>query len=159
MQVSININLLGLACMFIEYGVGGKASTLGDVYSFGILLLEMFIAKRPTHEIFKDGLSLHKLASSIVDGIDQVRKVVDPRLFKDHTYSSTGLSTGYCTSEGNSMVSYNNNDSYYCGKAVECIGAMLEVGLHCAAEEAKDRINMTEASRKLHGIRHSMLAL
>ena len=29
-----------------EYGMGDKASIEGDVYSYGILLLEMFIGKK-----------------------------------------------------------------------------------------------------------------
>ncbi|XVF41906.1 hypothetical protein PTKIN_Ptkin01aG0318200 [Pterospermum kingtungense] len=38
-----------------EYGFGTEATTSGDMYSFGILLLEMFTRKRPTDEMFKDG--------------------------------------------------------------------------------------------------------
>ncbi|XP_058217018.1 putative receptor-like protein kinase At3g47110 [Rhododendron vialii] len=41
-----------------ENGMGAQVSTLGDVYSNGILLLEMFTGKRPTDDIFKDGLSI-----------------------------------------------------------------------------------------------------
>lgn len=31
-----------------EHGMGGKISAEGDVYSYGILLLEMFLGKSPT---------------------------------------------------------------------------------------------------------------
>ncbi|KAJ8629244.1 hypothetical protein MRB53_022567 [Persea americana] len=45
-----------------EYGMGAKASTFGDIYSDGILLLEMFIGKKPIDEIFNGSLSLHQFA-------------------------------------------------------------------------------------------------
>ena len=39
--------------------MGGEASTKGDVYSYGVFLLEMFLGKRPTDEMFKDNLNLN----------------------------------------------------------------------------------------------------
>ncbi|KAK9066036.1 hypothetical protein SSX86_015438 [Deinandra increscens subsp. villosa] len=47
-----------------EYGYGSSTSTKGDVYSFGILVLEMMTRKRPTHNMFAQGLSLHKWVKS-----------------------------------------------------------------------------------------------
>ncbi|PAN25418.1 hypothetical protein PAHAL_4G299700 [Panicum hallii] len=42
-----------------EYGLGGHPSTQGDVYSFGVMLLELVTGKRPTDVIFHEGLTLH----------------------------------------------------------------------------------------------------
>ena len=39
--------------------MGGHPSTQGDVYSFGVMLLEMISGKRPTDVIFQEGLTLH----------------------------------------------------------------------------------------------------
>nr|AGT15912.1 LRR-kinase protein [Saccharum hybrid cultivar R570] len=46
-----------------EYGEGSAVSTTGDVYSLGILLLEMFTGRSPTDDMFGDMLDLHKYST------------------------------------------------------------------------------------------------
>ena len=59
--------------------MGGQVSTLGDIYSYGILLLEMFIGKRPIDEMFKDGLSIHKFIAMAFP--EHFMDIVDPSIF------------------------------------------------------------------------------
>ncbi|XP_039169170.1 probable LRR receptor-like serine/threonine-protein kinase At3g47570 [Eucalyptus grandis] len=47
-----------------EYGMGVRPSTSGDVYSFGILFLEMFTGRRPTDSIVKEDFNLQKFVES-----------------------------------------------------------------------------------------------
>jgi serine/threonine protein kinase len=58
-----------------EYGAGVPVSSEGDIYSYGILLLEMLTGKRPTNDMFYENLSLHKLckmkiSEGILDTVD-----------------------------------------------------------------------------------------
>ncbi|KAI8540091.1 hypothetical protein RHMOL_Rhmol09G0235000 [Rhododendron molle] len=62
----------------VEYGIGGKTSTKGDVYSYGILLLEMLTGKRPTNELFTNGQSLHEFSMLALP--ERVMEIVDSRM-------------------------------------------------------------------------------
>ena len=50
----------------------------GDVYSFGIILLEMFINKRPTNDLFGGEVNLHRYVSSALP--HGLMDIIDPRL-------------------------------------------------------------------------------
>ncbi|XP_047327791.1 probable LRR receptor-like serine/threonine-protein kinase At3g47570 [Impatiens glandulifera] len=64
-----------------EYGVGGEVSTYGDVYSYGILLLEMVTGKKPTDPMFGEDINLHNYAKMSFP--DRILEIVDPMLLQD----------------------------------------------------------------------------
>jgi len=57
--------------------MGSRISTEGDIYSYGIVLLEMLTGKRPTDELFDDGFTLHKY---VEDALPQIGEILDPDL-------------------------------------------------------------------------------
>ncbi|KAM7462659.1 hypothetical protein LguiA_030780 [Lonicera macranthoides] len=64
-----------------EYGLGGKVSMGGDVYSYGILLLEMITGKSPTDLMFSESLNLHNFAKMALPG--HVKEIVEPKLLSN----------------------------------------------------------------------------
>ncbi|XP_050277874.1 probable LRR receptor-like serine/threonine-protein kinase At3g47570 [Quercus robur] len=134
-----------------EYGLAGKASTSGDVYSFGILLLEMIIAKKPTDRMFQEGLSLNKFISEVHES--KILDIADPRLFKDYESVTRSSSTG-CSIGGDSSSNNNNNIAL---RSEKCVAAMVGVGLSCVAHSSKERFTMREALSKLQEIKRSFI--
>ncbi|XP_026432356.1 probable LRR receptor-like serine/threonine-protein kinase At3g47570 [Papaver somniferum] len=68
---------IGYVCP--EYGTGDEVSTQGDVYSYGMLLLEMFTGTKQTDNMFKDGLNIHNF-SKMHALPERVLDIVDSRL-------------------------------------------------------------------------------
>lgn len=61
----------------VEYGMGNEVLSNGDIYNYGILLLEMFIVKRPIDNMFKDNLNLHDFVKGVVL-LERMIDIVDP---------------------------------------------------------------------------------
>ncbi|KAJ9160293.1 hypothetical protein P3X46_025707 [Hevea brasiliensis] len=129
-----------------EYGVGSSVTTYGDVYSFGILLLEMFTGKRPTHDVFTNGLDLHNFVKAKVPG--QVMQVVDPTLF---TPRIVGAATAAAAAEN------MDDDETIEDSIQECIVSVLQIGLACSIEVPKDRMNMKDVTSKLNAIKDAFV--
>ncbi|RVW77421.1 Receptor kinase-like protein Xa21 [Vitis vinifera] len=55
-----------------EYGSEGIASTKGDIYSYGIMLMETFVGKKPTDEMFMEELTLKSWVESSTNNIMEV---------------------------------------------------------------------------------------
>lgn len=64
-----------------EYGTSNSISVKGDVYSYGILLLEMFTGKRPTDQAFDENLNLHNFVNGALP--NRVTEIIDPLILEE----------------------------------------------------------------------------
>ncbi|KAI7756522.1 hypothetical protein M8C21_005612 [Ambrosia artemisiifolia] len=79
----------------------------GDVYSFGILFLEVMMGKRPTDNIFNDGLNLHQFAYKALQD-NHVTDVIDGDLLNHH--QDVENYSGLSYDENYSGLSYDEDD-------------------------------------------------
>ncbi|XBI11283.1 hypothetical protein VPH35_138374 [Triticum aestivum] len=125
-----------------EYGFGSKISTEGDVFSSGVIILEMLTGKRPTDEMFKDGLTLYKFVEKSFP--QKIEEILDPRIVPG--YRGEGEDAG-SNSDRERMV------------AMSCIIKLMELGLLCSADTPKDRPTMQDIYNEVIAIKESFSAL
>ena len=78
--------------------MGNNLSTYGDIYSYGILLLEMFTGKRPTDDIFQNNLNLHDFVKAVL--LEQIINIIDPILLRMHEREGETLTNNITHNEG-----------------------------------------------------------
>ncbi|KAJ9689518.1 hypothetical protein PVL29_014951 [Vitis rotundifolia] len=61
-----------------EYGLEGRVSSRGDIYSYGIMLLEMVTRKKPMDEMFSEEMSLRQWVQATIP--NKIMEVVDENL-------------------------------------------------------------------------------
>uniref|UniRef100_A0A803N6H3 non-specific serine/threonine protein kinase n=1 Tax=Chenopodium quinoa TaxID=63459 RepID=A0A803N6H3_CHEQI len=118
-----------------EYGLENEVSTSGDVYSFGILLLEMFTGKRPTDQMFEGGLSLHHFVKEALP--EQMNSIIDRARFQDIDQEEINDTSSKVT--------------------LEALTSIFGVAHSCSAEVPRERLEMSDVVAKLSSIRSKFL--
>ncbi|RCV23055.1 hypothetical protein SETIT_4G268500v2 [Setaria italica] len=121
-----------------EYGTSGKVSTYGDVYSFGIMLLEIFVGKAPTSDAFRDGLTLPEFVGEAFP--DKIERILDPALLLEEELFS-------------GVVSSSSEESELCATVYDCLVSAIRVGLSCCRKTPCQRMAMSDAAAELCLIR------
>lgn len=101
-------------------------STKGDVYSFGVLLLQMMTGCSPTDEKFSDGGTLREFVDRAFP--DNINAVADPVMLQD--------------------------DSNATEVVTKCVIPLVKLGLSCSKTSPKERPDMGRVSSEILGIIH-----
>ncbi|KAJ0960072.1 hypothetical protein J5N97_000131 [Dioscorea zingiberensis] len=123
-----------------EYGLGSEVSTMGDVYSYGILVLELFTGKRPVDGRFKDGMTLRKFVE-ICASHDRIMEVIDPSMFSQEQENDD----------------IEHGDILSVRKKIECLVSVVRLGLACSVESPNERLGMTDVAAQMHAVRDKFL--
>lgn len=115
-----------------EFGSTGKASRASDIYSYGIVLLEIFTRKRPTDPMFVGELSLRRWVSQAFP--HELSNVVDSSILQD------GIEDASRPPENFSILNIN-------------LISIIELALLCSIVVPEERMTMNDVVVKLNKIK------
>lgn len=113
-------------------------STHGDVYSYGILLLELFTGKKPTDSLFAEDRNLHSFAD--VACPEQVPEVADPIVLQE-TIGQEGV---------NIIADHRRRRQ---SKNLECLFSIFNIGVACSTHLPEERMKIKDVVVQLGSIR------
>ncbi|OAY37704.1 probable LRR receptor-like serine/threonine-protein kinase At3g47570 [Manihot esculenta] len=144
-----------------EYGIGSTASKEGDVYSYGILILEMFTGKRPTDKIFKNYLTLHNFVKDALP--ERLVHITDPTLLPrgmEETQTTNSEIDEQAQTHAEAESSTNGNISRTSiAKEKDGLISVFKVGIACSAQSPKNRMKMRDVIKELHLLRSTFLGV
>ncbi|XP_060974932.1 putative receptor-like protein kinase At3g47110 [Cannabis sativa] len=137
-----------------EYAMGGEPSKQGDMYSYGILVLEMFTGRSPTDESFKDDLNLHNFVKMALP--ERVDQVVDSTLLSGEAVETTVTRQNYNNRGTNEIYTEGEvNISFESPNLFKCLTLVLEVGLACSINSPSERLKVEDVIKELQHIKNA----
>ncbi|KAG8077622.1 hypothetical protein GUJ93_ZPchr0007g4538 [Zizania palustris] len=133
-----------------EYGSTGKASRKSDVFSYGIMLLEVFTGRKPTDAMFAGELGLREWVNRAFPS--RLSDVVDPStlFLNGETTSSSGLQI--LQGAGWRVGEESTGDG-------SCLAQVLDLGLRCTTDLPEDRMTMKDVAAKLQRIKEEIAGI
>ena len=118
----------------------GQASRKTDVFSFGIMIPEVFTGRRPTDPMFIGGLTLRQWVSQAFPG--NLIDILDDKLLQDEE-GRLNFGNQTDTSLASSSTSRDN----------KFLVSIFELGLTCSSESPEQRMAMNNVVAKLEDIK------
>lgn len=131
--------------------MGSKVSPYGDVYAYGIFLLEMFTGKRPTDSLFVNGLDLHKFVKNGLP--DQITNIIDPILLPNVEVENDN-------DDEEETIAMNNMgmEQLKVDQMQECLISILRIGVACSVESPRERMDIGDVIKELQLIKDILRA-
>ncbi|XLR52042.1 hypothetical protein HN51_002769 [Arachis hypogaea] len=127
-SITQTMNLATIGYMAPEYGLEGRVSRQGDVYSYGILLMETFTQKKPTDEMFVGEFSIKEWVKMSCP--DSLLDIIDAKLLVEEGETDTKQ---------------------------DCLLSIMTLALNCSAESPVERTRMKDAMNALKKIKRLLL--